>query len=57
MLGTFESRGSVSAVELRREATCAKALPYGPHKIDRTQSARLYHQRTDLRRLAERENP
>ena len=34
----------------------AKALPYGPRRIDRTHSARLYHQRVDLRRLAAREN-
>ena len=56
MLGTFELRGVVSAVELRREATCGKALPYGPRRIDRTHSARLYHQRVDLRTLAAREN-
>ena len=58
MLGTFELRGSVLVDELRRAARrpVAKALPYGPRRIDRTHSARLYHQRVDLRRLAAREN-
>ena len=56
MHGTCGPRGSVSLEELRREATVAKALPYGPRRIDRTHSARLDHQRVDLRGLAAREN-